>query len=125
MLQINSIVITVPTGDRDNRWIGTNAAGTVFRAGSPTKPAISQKAYLKFTGAGVVESISAAPVAPQAMSSRNPTLIFPTEFDTNTTPDAELPNPTSLKTTISRTNELGTASQLLRMQAVPNNNYSI
>ena len=105
----NSIVI-VPTGDRDNRWIEANQAGTEFRVGSPSKPAISQTAYLKFTGAGVVESISAAPVAPQSMSSRNPTLIFPAEFDTNTTPDAELPNPTSLKTTISRTNELGSAS---------------
>ena len=107
---VNDSIIIVPTGDRDNRWIGTNAAGTVFRAGSPTKPAISQKAYLKFTGAGVVEGISAAPVEPQAMSSRNPTLIFPSEFDTNTTPDAELPDPTSLKTTISRTNELGSST---------------
>ena len=51
----DNIIVITSTGDRDNRWIGTNAAGTVFRAGSPTKPAISQKAYLKFTGAGVVE----------------------------------------------------------------------
>ena len=105
----NSIVIT-PTGNSLNRWIGTNKAGTTFYAGSPTKPAISQKAYLKFTGAGVVESVSAAPVAPQAMESRNPTLIFPATFDTGTAPDAELPDPTSLKTIISRTNELGTAT---------------
>ena len=71
----NSIVIT-PTGNSLNRWIGTNKAGTIFYAGSPTKPAISQKAYLKFTGAGLVESVSAAPVAPQAMESRNPTSYF-------------------------------------------------
>ena len=77
----NSIVIT-PTGNSLNRWISTNKAGTTFYAGSPTKPAVSQKAYLKFTGAGVVESVSAAPVAPQAMESRNPTLIFPATFDT-------------------------------------------
>ena len=106
----NSIVI-VPTGDRDNRWIADNKAGTTFRAGSATKPAISQKAYLKFNGSGVVESIRSAPVAAQAMASRNPTLIFPATFDTGNAPDVEMPNPTSLKTTISRTNELGSASK--------------
>ena len=90
--------------DTNGQWVDD------YYVATPTKPAISSTAYVKFDGNGIVTGITGVPQLPVPMASRNPTLMFPATFDTGNAPDAELPEPTSLKTIITRTSELGTAT---------------
>ena len=101
-LLANSLVFT--DASNDNWETQTFAKGV-------KKSAISSKAYLKFDANGLVESVTSKPVSPQLMNSRQPKLTFPATFMTGVVPDQELVEPTSLQTIITRTNDLGSASE--------------
>lgn len=68
------------------------------------KPAISQIGYLMFGSNGNITGVTLYPQDPVVMTSSNPRLTFPATFGTGITPDAELPYPASLSTTITSKN---------------------
>ena len=82
----------------NNEWV------TGYYVQTPEKLAISQTGYLQFSSNGNVTGVTLIPQSPTIMAAANPVLTFPAAFDTGSSPDTELPYPTSLLTRITASN---------------------
>ena len=115
----------VSTDPSTNTMTLTNNNGgwvTGYYVQTPEKPAIAQTGYLKFSSNGNVTGVTLIPQSPTIMAAANPVLTFPAAFDTGSSPDTELPYPTSLLTRITSSN-INSAGETVSSSGVSNTLY--